>query len=85
MDKKELKSVLHPFYTRGFKFIAKDKDDGVHIYKSKPTKEKECWVTNGVVCRLISSDEKSFNIFFGDIKFDDKEPFDIVKAMNTIE
>lgn len=85
MDKKELKSVLHPFYTRGFKFIAKDKDDSVHIYKSKPTKENECWVTDGVVYRMVSSNEKSFNIFFGDIKFEDKEPFDIVKAMNTIE
>lgn len=81
MNDKELrKGILRLFYNKGFKFLARDKDNRLYVYTKRPKKKDEYWDSVGILERLKFSDE-----LFADIKFGDKEPLDIAKALGVVD
>lgn len=55
---------------KGFKYIARDEDNELYIYKTKPNKDNGVWLNNKGVY-----DFTTFNHIFQTIKCEDKEPY----------
>lgn len=62
------------------KFIARDRDNGLWIYESKPLKSNICW-NNEEYMQYINI----FNHLFKFIKWEDEEPYNIQDILNNCE
>lgn len=81
MDKKELrKEILQLMYDKGYRYIARDGDGSVHIYKTSPEKRHSYWANGDLFVRLYFTDN-----LFEDVKFEDKEPLDIAEELGVID
>ena len=64
-----------------YKYIARDRDGALYIYKEKPTKNEEVWGTLYGHARC----QKGFEDFFRFIEWKDKEPMSIGKLLCECE
>lgn len=64
---------------KSFKWIARDKDGELNVFKNKPHKEKynNCWDTDTRYCPLIC-----FGHLFSFITWEDKEPIKLEDLRN---
>lgn len=62
------------------KFIARDRDNGLWIYESKPLKSNICW-NNEEYMQYINI----FDHLFQFIKWEDKEPYNIQELIENCE
>ncbi len=74
------KEILRLCYNQGFKFLARDKDDSLYVYRVQPKKRGKCWYSDEAIEKLKFSDK-----LFEDIRFGDKEPLSIAKELGTID
>ncbi|KGF47565.1 hypothetical protein HMPREF0872_04005 [Veillonella montpellierensis DNF00314] len=82
MDKKELrKEILQRLYEKGYRYIARDLKPLLYVYKEKPYKYYDLW--NSEDPSMLPFD--AFNDLFQDVKFEDKEPFDIEKELGIVD
>ena len=64
-----------------FKYIARDKDDKLFLYRLTPYKEKGClnWIVNDPSCLRLK-----YNVDFPMVKWSDSEPW-LIKDLKKLE
>lgn len=81
MNNKELrKEVLQRFYNKGDKYIARDKNNEVYIYKTLPEKKGSYWSNGYGAVKLFY-----FSDLFEDVTFEDEQSLDIAKELGIID
>ncbi|KGF47559.1 hypothetical protein HMPREF0872_03950 [Veillonella montpellierensis DNF00314] len=81
MDKKELrKEILQLMYDKGYRYIAKNENGNVHVYKTLPEKKCSYWTNGDLFARLHFTDN-----LFEDVKFEDKEPLSIAEELGIVD
>ncbi len=81
MDKKEVKKlVLQSMHNKGYRYIARNEDGNVHVYKTLPEKKCSYWTTGDLFIRLFI-----FAPLFDDVTFEDGEPLDIAKELGITD
>lgn len=81
MEQKELrKEILQLMYDKGYRYIARNTDGNVHVYKTLPEKKCSYWTNGDLFARLHFTDN-----LFEDVKFEDKEPLSLAKELGTID
>lgn len=81
MEQKELrKEILQLMYDKGYRYIAKNENGNVHVYKTLPEKKCSYWTNGDLFARLHFTDN-----LFEDVKFEDKEPLSIAKELGLID
>ena len=76
-----LEYELLRYWNKRYKYIARDKDYYLYVYKDRPYKSEDVWVT---FCSR-GSIEKDFYDFFKFISWADKEPMSIEELLNNCE
>lgn len=64
-----------------YKYIARDQDRELYIYSIKPNKFSSEWSATMLLSKSISF----FNSLFQFVKWEDEEPYDIKKLIDTYE
>lgn len=64
-----------------YKYIARDRDGALYIYRDKPSKNEDVWGTLYGHARLM----KYFDDLFCFVKWEDKEPIRIKEVLNNCE
>lgn len=81
MDKAELrKEVLQRLYDKGHKYIARDKNNEVYIYKVPPEKKGSYWSNRYEAVKLLY-----FSDLFEDVTFEDEQPLDIAEEIGAVD
>lgn len=81
MDNLELrKKILQLIYVKGYRYIARDSNGDVYTHTSLPTKKTAYWDSEEAMTRLYFLDK-----LFGDVTFEDEEPFSIEKALGIVD
>lgn len=75
----EAEKVILNNMDKSFKWIARDKDGDLNVYRNKPYKMKECgcWETDSRYCPLIC-----FGHLFSFVIWEDKEPVKLEDLRN---
>lgn len=76
-----LEYELLKHWNKRYKYIARDKDGYLYVYKDRPSKNEDVWGTlgwNGCI-------EKDFYEFFKFVEWTDKEPMSIEELLNNCE
>ena len=73
--------LLKYWKDKGYKYIARDRDLTLYIYKEEPIKNDDVWATEYGQAECHSY----FDDFFQFIEWTDKYPFNIEKLLNTSE
>lgn len=73
--------LLKYWKDKGYKYIARDSDLTLYIYKEEPFKNNDVWATEYGHAERHSY----FDNFFSFIEWTDKYPFDIEELLNTSE
>lgn len=73
--------LLKYWKDKGYKYIARDRDLAIYIYKDKPTKNEDVWATEYGYARR----QEQFKDLFKFIEWLDKEPMNIEKLLNECE
>lgn len=73
--------LLKYWKDKGYKYIARDRDLTLYIYKEEPFKNNDVWSTEYGHAECHSY----FDNFFSFIEWTDKYPFNIEKLLNTSE
>lgn len=60
-----------------YKYIARDEQDRLYLYKEKPTKQRFCWFT------YDKYSEFPYEHFFDYVKWQDSEPQNISNILKT--
>ena len=68
-------------WNKRYKYIARDKDGYLYVYKDRPSKNEDVWGT----LSSHGSIEKDFYDFFKFISWTDKEPVNIEGLLNNCE
>ena len=76
-----LEYELLKHWGKRYKYISRDKDGYLYVYKDKPSKNEDVW---GTLCSH-GSIEKDFYDFFKFISWADKEPMNIEELLNNCE
>ena len=71
--------LLKHWKDKGYKYIARDRDLTLYIYKEEPFKNNDAWSTEYGHAGCHSY----FDDFFSFIEWTDKYPFNIEKLLNT--
>lgn len=85
MNKSEFsQELLKRLYKAGYRYIVRDSDFSLYAYWYKPVKGSMYWTMGS------QPEQRSFSLFlFNDlynyIEFEDEEPFNIAKALGTID
>lgn len=81
MNNKELrKELLERMYKAGCRYIARNADGNVHVYKTLPLKKRSYWSTRDPFIRL-----HFFENLFEDVTFEDKKPLNIAEELGFID
>ncbi|WP_277293025.1 hypothetical protein [Veillonella montpellierensis] len=81
MNKKEYeKNLLERLYRFGYRYIARDKDSCLYSYCRKPKKMDIYWTAGEKSTWLYLFDD-----LFDYLTFEDKEPFDITKELDSTD
>ena len=60
------------------KYIARDKNNDLFIYETKPRKAEKCWgMTDSLVCESYLYLNRHFDVGFPMVKWEDEEPWKI--------
>lgn len=70
--------LLKYWYKQGYKYIARDRDNTLFIYKDKPSKLAECWA-NLYHCSL----DDNFRNLFEFVEWEDEEPTSIQEVLEN--
>ena len=73
--------LLKHWKYKGYKYIARDRDLTLYVYKDKTTKYEDIWVTENGHARA----ERDFDDLFCFVEWTDKEPTNIEKLLNECE
>ena len=73
--------LLKHWKDNGYKYIARDRDLTLYIYKDKPAKNEDVWATGYGHARA----ERDFDDLFHFVEWADKEPMNIEKLLNECE
>ena len=76
-----LEYELLKHWNKRYKYIARDKDGYLFVYKDRPFKNEDVWET----FRSRGSIEKDFYDFFKFVEWTDKEPMNIEELLNNCE
>ena len=76
-----LEYELLKHWNKRYKYIARDKDGYLYVYKDRPSKNEDVW---GTLCSH-GSIEKDFYDFFKFVEWTDKEPMNIEELLNNCE
>ena len=76
-----LEYELLKYWGKRYKYISRDKDGYLFVYKDRPYKNEDVW---GAFCSH-GSIEKDFYDFFKFISWADKEPMNIEELLNNAE
>ena len=76
-----LEYELLKHWSKRYKYIARDKDGYLFVYKDRPYKNDDVW---GTFCSH-GSIEKDFYDFFKFVEWKDKEPVNIEELLNNCE
>ncbi|WP_277301184.1 hypothetical protein [Veillonella montpellierensis] len=72
--------VLQSMHNKGYRYIARNEDGNVHVYKTLPEKKCSYWTTGDLFIRLFI-----FAPLFDDVTFEDGEPLDIAKELGITD
>lgn len=64
------------------KYIARDENGNLFVYREKPTKSTTCWNMRSLVCDSYLYLNRHFNVDFPMVKWTDVEPWKIKDLMN---
>ena len=65
------------------KYIARDKNDNLFVYETKPRKSEKCWsMTDSLVCESYLYLNRHFDVDFPMVKWEDEEPWLVEDLMN---
>lgn len=70
------------------KYIARDKNDNLFVYETKPRKAGKCWsMTDSLVCESYLYLNRHFNADFPMVKWEDEEPWKIedLKKLEVVD
>ena len=76
-----LEYELLKYWNERYKYIARDEDGYLYVYKDKPSKNEDVWGT----LSSHGSIEKDFYDFFKFVEWEDKEPMNIEELLNNCE
>lgn len=76
-----LEYELLKHWNKRYKYIARDEDGYLYVYKDRPSKNEDVWGT----LRSHGSIEKDFYDFFKFVEWTDKEPMNIDELLNNCE
>lgn len=76
-----LEHELLKHWNKRYKYIARDKDGYLYVYKNRPSKNEDVWGALG----WHGSIEKDFYEFFKFVEWTDKEPTNIEELLNNCE
>lgn len=80
ISKLEYGILEYLFKNKQYKFIVRERNDCLYIYKSNPKKEVDGWQSLSMSCGL-----NPFNGLFEFVKWEDKEPTSIEDVLNSYE
>lgn len=80
ISKLEYGILEYLFKNKQYKFIVRERNDCLYIYKSNPKKEVDGWQSLSMSCGL-----NPFNGLFEFVKWEDKEPTSIEDVLNSCE
>ena len=80
ISKLEYGILEYLFKNKQYKFIVRERNDCLYIYKSNPKKEVDGWQSLSMSCGL-----NPFNGLFEFVKWEDKEPTSIEKVLENCE
>lgn len=81
-DKEARQYILQHLYDEGYRYLARDKNNVLYVYKQRPAKEQYTWSATYYIFACVQL--YSFPCF-KDIKWADEEPIDIVKELGIID
>ena len=76
-----LEYELLKHWNKKYKYIARDKDGSLYIYKDKPSKKEDVWCSLYAYCRI----DRYIDDLFHFIEWTDKEPMSIEELLNNCE
>ena len=76
-----LEYELLKYWNKKYKYIARDKDSMLYIYKDKPSKKEDVWASLYGHCRV----DRYVGDLFHFISWADKEPMSIEELLNNCE
>ena len=76
-----LEYELLKYWGKKYKYIARDKDSMLYIYKDKPSKKGDVWASLYDHCRV----DRYIGDLFHFISWSDKEPMSIEELLNNCE
>ena len=76
--------LLKHFYRDGYKYIARDKDNGLYLYKSSPIKDVNMWIINFDKSSDFTSLE-NFRNLFSSVRWEDTQATPIQDILNNCE
>lgn len=74
--------LLKYFYRDGYKYIARDKDNGLYLYKSSPIKDVEMWTIDRDGRGLVKGLEDFKNLFLF-VRWGDTQPTSIQDILDN--
>lgn len=69
------------YLPKEYKYIARDSDCELYVYKEKPEKKERCWHSND----FEESSVEIFNHLFQFVKWEDEEPYNIEELLKSSE
>lgn len=81
-DKEARQYILQHLYDEGYRYLARDKNNVLYVYKQRPAKEQYTWSATYYIFACVQL--YSFPCF-KDIKWADEEPIDIAKELGIID